>query len=101
MINRINKFDNKQKEFEVESHMEAENNENYAIKRDTLKMQYDALTNNWRHFNTIIWGVPAVAVAIMSGILVGAYSKDINNWPAYCAAQYRFFIAICFDNRSY
>jgi hypothetical protein len=40
-----------------------------------LKTQYDKLTNDWRSFNNIIWGVPTVAIAIMTGILIGAYDR--------------------------
>lgn len=38
-----------------------------------LKIQYDKLTNDWRSFNNLIWGVPTVAIAITTGILIGAY----------------------------
>ena len=38
-----------------------------------LKTQYDKLTDDWRSFNNLIWGVPTVAIAIMTGILIGAY----------------------------
>jgi hypothetical protein len=48
---------------------------------DRLRTQYDILANHWRHFNTIIWGVPTIAITIMSGILIGAYSSHLNGWP--------------------
>jgi hypothetical protein len=40
-----------------------------------MKIQYDKLTNDWNSFNNLIWGVPTVAIAIMTGILIGAYSS--------------------------
>ena len=47
----------------------------------TKRTQYDKLANDWRHINTIIWGIPAVAVTIMAGIIVAAYSKELDGWP--------------------
>ena len=42
---------------------------------DALKKQYDKLTEDWRYFNNLIWGVPTVAIAIMTGIMIGAYQN--------------------------
>lgn len=44
-------------------------------KRGILKTQYDKLADDWRSFNNLIWGVPTVAIAIMTGILIGAYDR--------------------------
>jgi hypothetical protein len=48
---------------------------------DEIKTQYDKLANDWRHFNTIIWGIPSVAVAIMATIIIAAYQKELEGWP--------------------
>jgi hypothetical protein len=48
-------------------------NDNNRI--DALKKQYDKLTEDWRYFNNLIWGVPTVAIAIMTGIMIGAYQN--------------------------
>jgi hypothetical protein len=52
-------------------------------KFDAIKAQYDKISNDWRHFNTIIWGIPSVAVAIMTGIIIAAYQPhiDLEGWP--------------------
>jgi hypothetical protein len=42
---------------------------------DALKKQYDKLTEDWRYFNNLIWAVPTVAIAIMTGIMIGAYQN--------------------------
>jgi hypothetical protein len=47
----------------------------------TKRTQCDKFANDWRHINTIIWGIPAVAVTIMAGIIVAAYSKELDGWP--------------------
>jgi hypothetical protein len=47
---------------------------------DAIKTQYDKLTEDWRYFNNLIWGVPSVAIAIMTGILIGAYSLSGGSW---------------------
>lgn len=47
----------------------------------TKKIQYDKLANDWRHINTMIWGVPAVAISIMTGIILAAYTKELEGWP--------------------
>lgn len=49
----------------------AKGNDNNTI--DALKKQYDKLTEDWRYFNNLIWGVPTIAIAIMTGIMIGAY----------------------------
>lgn len=48
-------------------------NDNNTI--DALKQQYDKLTEDWRHFNNLIWAVPTVAIAVMTGIMIGAYQN--------------------------
>jgi hypothetical protein len=49
--------------------------------KEGIKIQYDKLTNDWRSFNNLIWAVPTVAVAIMSGMLVASYHGEFNNFP--------------------
>jgi hypothetical protein len=49
--------------------------------RDLMKTQYSKLSDDWRHFNTIIWGVPSVAIAIMTGVILVAYNPDLVGWP--------------------
>jgi len=48
---------------------------------DGIKLQYEKLANDWRHFNTIIWGIPTVAVAIMATIVIAAYGAEVGGWP--------------------
>jgi hypothetical protein len=42
--------------------------------------QYNKLAEDWRHINTMIWAVPAIAVSIMTGILIGTYDH-LNGLP--------------------
>jgi hypothetical protein len=49
--------------------------------KDLMKTQYGKLSDDWRHFNTIIWGVPSVAIAIMTGVILVAYNPDLEGWP--------------------
>jgi hypothetical protein len=49
--------------------------------KDLMITQYSKLSDDWRHFNTIIWGVPSVAIAIMTGVILVAYSPDLEGWP--------------------
>jgi len=56
--------------------------ENEGIKiseqeREDLRIQYNKLAEDWRQFNTILWGIPAVAVSIMAGIIVVAYQSGM------------------------
>jgi hypothetical protein len=53
--------------------------------KEVMKLQYDKLTENWRHFNDIIWQVPTVAVAIMTGVIVAAYSPYLEGSPRIAA----------------
>jgi hypothetical protein len=46
-----------------------------------MKIQYEKLSNDWRSFNNLIWAVPTVAVAIMSGMLIAAYREEFNVIP--------------------
>jgi hypothetical protein len=48
---------------------------------DGIKLQYEKLANDWRHFNTIVWGIPTVAVAIMASIVIAAYGVGVEGWP--------------------
>jgi Double zinc ribbon len=69
-------------------------NENDAIKKledeikkhndwqkEIIKIQYNKLANDWISFNNLIWAVPTVAVAIMTGMLVAAYRPEFNLLP--------------------
>ncbi len=47
----------------------------------TIKTQYDKLAEDWRHINTMIWGVPAVAISIMTGLIFAAYQPQLEGWP--------------------
>jgi hypothetical protein len=49
--------------------------------KELMKAQYSKLSDDWRHFNTIIWGVPSVAIAIMTGVILVAYNPDLEGWP--------------------
>jgi hypothetical protein len=51
-----------------------------ADKSDALNMQYNKLAEDWRYFNTLLWGIPSVAIAIMAGIIIAAYQKDVTGW---------------------
>lgn len=43
--------------------------------------QYDKLANDWRHINTIVWGIPTVAVTLVAGVIVAAYGQKLEGWP--------------------
>jgi hypothetical protein len=47
----------------------------------TIKTQYGKLAEDWRHINTQIWGVPAVAISIMTGLILAAYQQQLYGWP--------------------
>ena len=49
--------------------------------KELMKIQYSKLSDDWRHFNNIIWGVPSVAVAIMTGVILAPYNPDLQGWP--------------------
>jgi hypothetical protein len=68
---------------------EEKNNEKNGIRKpeyndwqkEVMKIQYEKLANDWRAFNNLIWAVPTVAVAIMSGMLVAAYHEEFSVFP--------------------
>jgi len=47
----------------------------------TAKIQYNKLAEDWKHINTMIWGVPAVAISIMTGLVFAAYQPQLEGWP--------------------
>jgi uncharacterized membrane protein len=59
----------------------AENEECNDWEKEVMKIQYEKLSNDWRSFNNLIWAVPTVAVAIMSGMLIAAYREEFNVIP--------------------
>jgi len=50
---------------------------------DSLKIQYEQLSEDWRHFNNILWGIPAVAVSIMAGIILVSYQSALAGVPRF------------------
>ena len=46
--------------------------------KDLMKEQYSKLSDYWKHFNNIIWGIPSVAIAIMTGVIVVAYNPGAD-----------------------
>jgi tetratricopeptide (TPR) repeat protein len=46
-----------------------------------IEKQYDKLAQDWRDINNIIWGIPAVAISIMTGIIVASYQAGLMGWP--------------------
>jgi hypothetical protein len=65
---------------------------------ETIKTQYEKLAEDWRRFNSIIWGIPSVAVAIMTGIIVTAYQSELEGWPRFTSlavgALFLFALAV-------
>ena len=53
--------------------------------KELMRIQYDKLSDDWRHFNTIIWGVPSVAIAIVTGIILAAYRPELEGLPRIIA----------------
>jgi len=51
----------------------------------TDQTQYDRLSEDWRHVNNIMWGIPSIAVSIFTGIIVAAYQPDLAGWPRITA----------------
>ena len=45
--------------------------------------QYNRLSEDWRQFNNLVWGIPTIAVAIMGGIVVAAYQPELVGWPHF------------------
>jgi hypothetical protein len=66
---------------------------------ETLKTQYDRLSEDWRHFNNLLWGIPSVAVSILAGIIVAAYQPSLAGWPriALLVAGCLFLFAITYE----
>ena len=50
---------------------------------ELMKTQYVKLSEDWRQFNTILWGIPAIAVSIMAGIILVAYQPGLAGWPRF------------------
>jgi hypothetical protein len=48
---------------------------------DQIKMQYERLAQDWRQLHTAIWGIPAVAVGMITGLIVGAYQPELLGYP--------------------
>jgi hypothetical protein len=42
----------------------------------TVQTQYDRIAQDWRQVHTIVWGIPNIAVAIFTGIVIGAYQLE-------------------------
>jgi len=40
----------------------------------TDKTQYDRLTQDWRQIHNVIWGIPSIAISIISGVIIVAYN---------------------------
>ena len=62
---------------------DGENNKNNksGIKEAVEKSQYEKLANDWRQVHSIIWGVPSVAIAIMTGIILVAFQSQLEGPP--------------------
>ncbi|MCP8303906.1 MAG: hypothetical protein H3Z50_00300 [archaeon] len=73
---------------------------------ESVLRQYDRLAEDWRHFNTIAWQLPSVAIAIIAGVLGVAY-EFLEGYPrvlflglgsafifalAIALAKHRFFM---------
>jgi len=50
---------------------------------ENLRAEYNKAAENWRHLNNILWGIPAVAVSIMTGMVVAAYQPSMIGWPRF------------------
>lgn len=59
------------------------NNKEESPEPDNIKLQYNRIAEDWRQFNNILWGIPAVAVSIMAGIVVAAYQPTLLGWPRF------------------
>jgi predicted RNA-binding protein with TRAM domain len=47
---------------------------------------------DWKYFNTLLWGVPSVAIAIMTGIIFAAYQKEVVGWARIAALSIGSFL---------
>jgi hypothetical protein len=52
-------------------------------RKDAIETQYNKLSEDWRQFNNILWGIPTIAVAIMGGIVVAAYQEQLAGIPRF------------------
>jgi hypothetical protein len=50
---------------------------------DAIKTQYEKLSEDWRQYNNVLWGIPAIAVSIMAGVVVAAYQTELAGWPRF------------------
>jgi hypothetical protein len=62
-----------------------EGNSNDTLLADSIRIQYSKLSEDWRQFNNILWGIPSVAVSIMVGIIAVAYQPGLAGWPRFVA----------------
>ncbi|HEY7079671.1 MAG TPA: hypothetical protein VH500_08220 [Nitrososphaeraceae archaeon] len=54
-----------------------------SSKDDAKTSQYNKLSEDWRQFNSILWGIPTIAVAIMGGVVVAAFQPGLLGWPRF------------------
>jgi len=47
----------------------------------SIQDQYERFAQDWRQIHTVVWGIPNVAVAILTGVIVAAYQDPLNGWP--------------------
>ena len=45
------------------------------------KEQYERLGQDWRQVHNILWGIPSIAISIITGIVVAAYQPYMEGWP--------------------
>jgi hypothetical protein len=50
-----------------------------------VQAQYDRLAQDWRQVHNIIWGIPTIAITIITGIILAAYQPPLEGWPRIIA----------------
>jgi len=69
-------FDSKEKLNAHKSNIKSEENPSLSI-----QTEYDRIAQDWRQIHTVVWGIPNVAVAILTGIVIAAYQSELDGWP--------------------
>jgi hypothetical protein len=49
---------------------------------NAIEIQYNKLSEDWRQLNSMLWGIPSVAISIMAGIVVVSYQLELG-WPRF------------------
>ena len=66
----------------AQSHETSANEERSGAQKGNIQIpaQYYRLSQDWRQVHNIIWGIPSIAISIITGVVVAAYTLP-EGWP--------------------